>query len=157
MKSIALLFVLLPLMAISQLTGRVVGITDGDTFTLLDSNKNQVKIRLHGIDAPEKGQPFSTQSKKYLSELLYLKQVSILSSGTDRYGRTLGIVKVGNTVINEQLLAAGMAWHFKKYDSRKDWARLEEKARSARVGLWVDKDPVAPWEWRKLKKKKREF
>lgn len=155
MKALILIIFFLPAVAISQLTGRVVGITDGDTFTLLDSNKNQIKIRLHGIDCPEKSQPFSNNCKKYLTELIYLKQVSIQTSGTDRYGRKLGIVMLGKLVINEKMLSAGMAWHFKQYDSRKEWARLEEKARAQRVGLWADEDPVPPWKWRKTKRKSK--
>lgn len=153
MKALLLILLFSPAVLYGQLNGRVVGITDGDTFTLLDSSKNQIRIRFHGIDCPEKGQPFSKECKKYLSELIYLKKVSILSSGTDRYGRTLGMVYLGNICINEQMLAMGMAWHYKQYDSRLAWAGLEEKARRQRLGLWKDDHPVPPWEWRKLKKK----
>lgn len=145
----------MPSIVYAQLRGKVVGITDGDTFTILDSNKNQIKIRFHGIDCPEKSQPFSYASKKYLSELIYLKNVSIQISGTDRYGRTLGIVFLGNEVINEKMLAAGMAWHFKQYDNREVWAKLEERARSQRIGLWQEKDPIPPWKWRMEKRKSK--
>ncbi len=155
MRLFILLLIIIPGITQAQLKGLVVGITDGDTFTLLDSSKNQIKIRMHGIDCPEKSQPFSNTSKKFIAELIYLKHVTILTSGTDRYGRTLGIVKLGNQVINEKMLAAGMAWHYKQYDSRKEWAKLEENARLQRKGLWADENSVPPWEWRKEKKKSK--
>lgn len=155
MRVFLLIIFFFPSIVNSQLRGRVTGITDGDTFTILDSTKNQIKIRLHGIDCPERNQPYSNTSKKYLSELIYLKEVSILTSGTDRYGRIIGITMLGKLVINEKMISAGLAWHYKKYDNRSSWAKLEEEARTKRIGLWKDESPVPPWEWRKLKKKSK--
>ncbi len=133
-----------------QLKGKVVSIADGDTFTLLTAENKQVKVRLHGIDAPEKKQPFGQRAKQHLSKLVFGKQVKLSALKKDRYGRTLGIVydeSGGN--VNESMLRAGMAWHFKRYDKNITWARLEREARNNRVGLWSQPGAIAPWKWRK--------
>src|SRR5260221_14155880 len=102
----ALLILLLPLAALAQrattLTGKVVGVTDGDTITVLDAEKHQHKVRLEGIDAPESGQPFGTQAKKALSDKVFGKEVSVKETGKDKYGRTLGHVYVGKQNINRE-------------------------------------------------------
>ena len=131
------------------LTGKVVSIADGDTFTILDANNKQRKIRLHGIDAPEKRQPFGTVSKKRLSELVFGKEVRVEKRSTDRYKRIVAIVYADSININETMIAEGMAWHFTRYDQDPAWSALEARARSNKSGLWKDAHPVAPWEWRK--------
>lgn len=131
------------------ITGKVVSIADGDTFTLLDEDKKQVRIRLHGIDAPEKRQPFGTVSKKRLSELVFGKEVRVEKRSMDRYKRIVAIVYADTLNINETMIAEGMAWHFTRYDQNPAWTALETKARLNNAGLWKDANPVAPWEWRK--------
>jgi micrococcal nuclease len=134
----------------TELSGKVVGIADGDTFTLLLPNNTTVKIRLHGIDTPEKGQPFGENAKQYTSNLIFNKQVKVKQTDTDRYGRIVGIVtNPENINVNEALLKAGMAWHYKKYDSNPNWANFEKEARASKIGLWQDPNLMPPWDWRK--------
>jgi len=141
------------------LTGRVVGIADGDTLTLLDAANTQHKIRLAGIDSPEKGQPFGQVCKKSLSALAYDRVAAIESTKLDRYGRVIGKVLVNGQDVNLEQVRRGCGWHYKKYqneqilDDRLSYNAAEESARSDRVGLWTDHDPVPPWEWRKARRK----
>lgn len=131
-------------------SGKVVSIADGDTFTLLTSGNNQIRIRLHGIDCPEKGQDFGTAARQQLSSLIFGKQVRIEKKDTDRYGRTIAIVYTnGGQSVNEQMLQAGLAWHYRQYDKNPDWERLEKEARRNRRGLWSQRDPTPPWLFRK--------
>ena len=132
------------------LIGKVVGVSDGDTITLLDAGKTQYKIRLVGIDAPEKAQPYGQISKRNLSDLIYGKEVHVEWTKKDRYQRTLGkIILDGQDVCLEQV-KRGMAWHYKKYqrDQTKEdqvlYSEAETKARSAKLGLWADPNPIEP-------------
>lgn len=146
-----LLLLFLPFTLSAQLTGKVVAIADGDTFTLLVDNR-EVKIRLHGIDCPEKKQDFGNAAKQYLSDLIFGHQVTAQEMGKDRYGRTIALVTVDGTPVNEAMISAGLAWHFKQYDRNPTWATLEETARREKKGLWVQPDPLPPWEFRKKRK-----
>lgn len=134
-------------------SGRVVGVSDGDSFTILDHNKQEVRVRLYGIDAPEKNQAFGNVSKKYLSDLIYGKQISLTEIDRDQYGRIVAIAEVGTLVVNESMLEAGLAWHYMQYDHNPMWMALQETAQLQRKGLWVDKNPTAPWTFRKNKRK----
>lgn len=137
------------------LTGRVVGIADGDTLTLLDAANTQHKIRLAGIDSPEKAQPFGQVCKQSLSELAYDRTVQIDWSKLDRYGRVIGKVLVNGQDVNLEQIRRGCAWHYKQYqneqtlEDRLSYANAEDKARAGKVGLWVEGGAVAPWEWRR--------
>jgi endonuclease YncB( thermonuclease family) len=133
----------------AQLHLRVVGVHDGDTITGLDESKTQFKIRLDAIDAPELGQPFGQASKKALSEKVFGKSVTVIPKTKDKYGRTVGHVLIDGRDVNLEMLEEGMAWHYKKYDHNARLARAEGEARAAKKGLWADRDPVPPWEWRK--------
>lgn len=139
---------LLPFFCFSQLTGKVVSISDGDTFTLLTPEQHQIKIRLCGIDCPEKGQPFGNAAKKYLSVLIFCKEVHVIDKGLDRYGRTVGIAIMSDTNVNELMLKEGYAWHYKQYDHDSLWDVYENNARKLRKGLWADKSPIEPSNWR---------
>jgi endonuclease YncB( thermonuclease family) len=130
---------------------RVVGVHDGDTITGLDGSKTQFKIRLDAIDAPELGQPFGQASKKALSEKVFGKDVAVIAKTTDRYGRTVGHVLIDGRDVNLEMLEEGMAWHYKKYDHN---TRLGS-ARAARKGLWQDRAPMPPWDWRRNRKEQR--
>jgi endonuclease YncB( thermonuclease family) len=134
-----------------ELSGKVVSIADGDTFTMLVEGNKQVKIRLHGIDCPEKSQDFGQVAKKYLSDLVYNKTVRVREMDTDRYGRTIGMVMIDSVNVNEALLKAGLAWHYTRYDKNPKWSVVEKKARAGKKGLWSKPDAVAPWEFRKSK------
>lgn len=135
--------------------GRVVGVSDGDTITVLDNTNTQYKIRLAGIDAPEKKQAFGNVSKQSLSNLVYNKQVNVDWDKQDRYGRTVGKVIVNGLNANLEQVKLGMAWYYKKYqnelvlEDRLDYLHAQEAASNSKVGLWVDKEPVAPWDFRK--------
>jgi len=128
--------------------GKVVSVTDGDTIKVLKDGK-QVKIRLASIDCPEKGQPYGNAAKKFTADLVAGKVVKIWPTDTDRYGRTVAFVFVGDTDVNKELLKAGLAWHYKKYSRDPELAMLEFEARSKKVGLWKEPDPVPPWKWRR--------
>jgi endonuclease YncB( thermonuclease family) len=136
------------------ITGKVVGVTDGDTITVLDASKTQHKIRLAGVDAPEKGQPFGKPSKEHLSDSVFGKQVEVISDKTDKYGRTVGKVLVNGKDANLEQIRAGLAWHYKEYakeqsaSDRDAYAFAESSARSSKAGLWSDPKPMPPWEWR---------
>jgi endonuclease YncB( thermonuclease family) len=144
----------------ATLSGKVVGITDGDTITVLDDSNTQYSIRLAGIDAPEKSQPFGDVSKQSLSDLVYGKQVSVDCSKQELYGRTLGKVIIDGIDVNLEQVKRGLAWFYKKYQNeqplkdRLDYLHAQEDAEKSRIGLWVDSNPVAPWDFRKAKKNK---
>ncbi|MDB4409331.1 thermonuclease family protein [Gammaproteobacteria bacterium] len=141
------------------LTGRVVRVTDGDTIVVLDSSNVQHKIRLTGIDAPERKQAFGTKSKEHLSDSVAGKFVVVDYDKRDRYERILGKVLLSNEDMNLEQIKAGLAWHYKKYQKdqepadRELYSEAEIEAREAKRGLWYDPDPVPPWEHRKSKRK----
>jgi len=147
---------LTPLLALgASIEGQIVGVSDGDTVTLLDAQKKQWKVRLLGIDAPEKKMPFGQKSKQHLADLVYKKQVTVEYSKQDRYGRTVGKILVGGVDANLAQIRAGMAWHYKQYqrdqsfEDRQLYSEAEDTARSTQRGLWADADPTPPWDWRK--------
>lgn len=130
---------------------RVVGVSDGDTITVLEGT-TQVKVRLNGIDCPERRQAFGARAKQLTSELAFGKTVTVRPFGKDRYGRVLGdVILPDGRVLNQELVAAGMAWHYTQYSKDETLARLERQAREGRVGLWSEARPVAPWELRKAR------
>ena len=141
-----------------ELTGRIVSIADGDTVTLLDANLRQHKIRLSGIDAPERRQPFGNRSRLHLGALVFGKRVTADCPKTDRYKRAVCRIEVDGIDANLAQLEAGMAWHYKAYareqraPDRRRYAQAEDRARDARQGLWADRAPMAPWDFRKARK-----
>jgi micrococcal nuclease len=147
-----LLFNMLP--SIGQFTAKVIAVSDGDSFTILAEGNKKIKIRLHGIDAPEHGQDFSKRAHEFLGDLIFGKSVQIDKRNIDRYGRTIAVVFVNNINVNEEMLKAGMAWHYKEYDKTTRWSALEQNARNSRVGLWSQPSPIAPWDYRKQKRMK---
>ena len=128
--------------------GKVVGVADGDTITVLQGRK-QVIIRLHGIDTPEKAQDFGQVAKKFTAALVFGKIVSVKVITIGRYGRTVAVIHQGSKCLNEALVRAGLAWHYKRYSNSKKLAALEREARRKKRGLWAHKDPVPPWNWRR--------
>ena len=133
------------------LTGKVVRIADGDTFTLL-ADRKQHHIRLHGIDAPETkgGQPYSRKSKEYLSSMFAGKTVKVNVKDTDRYGSYVGIVSTDKIKdVNLEMIKAGMAWHYSYYDNTPSYKSAQQQAKKDKKGLWKDPKPINPYEWRK--------
>jgi endonuclease YncB( thermonuclease family) len=143
----------------TTITGRVVGVADGDTITILDASNQQYKIRLDGIDAPEKGQAFGVKSKLSLSDLVYRRDVTVTAEKTDRYGRTVGMVTVDGRDVGLVQIERGNAWFYSQYaselgsDRAKEYLQAEKRARADRRGLWSDRKPEAPWEWRVEKRR----
>jgi micrococcal nuclease len=133
--------------------GKVIKITDGDTFTLLLENKTTLKIRMNGIDAPEKKQEDYRTSKQFLSNLIFRKRVKIIGSTTDKYKRTLADVYINADWINLKMVAEGFAWHYKKYSTNNELSIAESNARKNKNGIWKNPNAIAPWEFRKLQKK----
>ncbi len=140
------------------LTGKVVSVADGDTITVLDASNTQHKIRLSGIDAPEKRQAFGTVSKQYLANMVFNKSVVVSWQNNDRYGRILGKVLVDDVDVNLEQIRAGMAWFYRQYQKQQpiqdqaDYATAEQEAKANKLGLWVDEAPIAPWNFRRAKR-----
>ena len=132
-------------------TGKVVGIADGDTITVLKA-KAPVKIRLYGIDCPERGQAFGKKAKQFTAGMVFRKMVRIEPVDRDRYGRTVAWVYVDGKNLCEELVRAGLAWHYKKYSSDQSLADLEILARQSRAGIWSDPHAMPPWEYRRRKR-----
>lgn len=150
--SLVLLLILLPVPAFADFSGRVVGVTDGDTIKVLHNGRAE-KIRLHGIDCPEKGQPFGTKAKQFTSEMVFGKTVTLHVTDRDRYGRTVAdVILSDGRVLNRELVAAGLARWYRQYSRDASLGQLEAEARAAQQGLWADPHPIAPWCWRKMQK-----
>jgi len=144
------------LLVISQnapetIVGRVVKVTDGDTVTLLTKENQQIKIRLEGIDAPEKGQDFGNKATLYVRRLCEGKTVTVIKTGTDRYKRVLGILYVENLNVNEYLVCQGLAWHYKQFNKSHRLDSIEKLARKEKLNIWSLPNPIPPWEYRKRK------
>jgi micrococcal nuclease len=139
------------------ITGKVVGVSDGDTITVLDAGKRQHKVRLDGIDAPESNQDFGSRAKQSLSDLVFGKMVTVTSSKTDRYSRTLGKVTLDGKDINLEQINRGMAWFYRYYakelsgNDAVTYEQAEAQARSEKRGLWTDPAPTPPWDFRRGK------
>lgn len=138
----------------ATLEGKVVGISDGDTITVL-VDRHEVKVRVAGIDAPEKKQPFGQRSKEHMSECAFGKSVSIEWNKTDRYGRTIGKVTSNGLDCGLRQVKDGLAWHYKTYEreqsqsDRQIYSSAENSAKASRIGLWSDLTPMAPWDFRR--------
>lgn len=137
------------------LLGKVVAITDGDTFKLLVQDSILHKIRVANIDCPERKQPFSTKAKQFTSDAIFGKIVKVNILSTDRYGRYIGVTTYNDSLIlNHELVKNGLAWHYLKYSNDPVLQSLEDHARRNKIGLWKDSNSIPPWEWRANKKKK---
>lgn len=134
----------------SVIYGRVVGVSDGDTIKVLHDVK-QYKIRLYGIDTPEKRQDFGKKAKQFTSNLVFGKNVKVIAETTDRYGRTVGTVYVDNICLNEQIITNGYGWVYRKYCDKPVcgyWLKLEKNAKINSLGLWSNPNPIPPWQYR---------
>ncbi|MDR4468331.1 MAG: thermonuclease family protein [Nitrospira sp.] len=157
-----LLFVLFPILlftpsvdAAFPFTGKVVAVLDGDTIDVLHNGKAE-RIRLRGVDCPEKKQPFGQKAKQFTSSLVFGKIVTVVPSEKGRYGRTIGEVFLPNGAnLSYELVRAGLAWWYQQYSDDVVLGALELDAQVARRGLWIDPRPIPPWEYRHPKKNKR--
>ena len=146
-----------PLVVLEQnlgLRGRITRVTDGDTVSLLDADKNQIKMRWAGIDAPEAEMPYGPAARAYLANLVLDKQVLAVTQKKYRYGRTVATLILGTKDVNLAMVQAGLAWHYKQYVRQQSepqavaYAQSEIDARTQAHGLWQDEKPTAPWDWR---------
>ena len=139
----------------AEIKGKVVAVTDGDTITVLDKmDKGNFKIRLDKIDAPEKKQAFGNKAKQFLSALIFGKQVTVRYKAVDRYGRISGVIYCDGAEINLVMVQNGYAWHYSYYDKTPAYIQAEKQARADKKGLWADPNPINPYEFRKMKKKR---
>ncbi len=138
----------------SELQGRVVSIADGDTFTLLTADKEQIRIRLAEIDTPESGQPYGNRAKQALSQLVFGKDVRVEVQTIDRYGRTVGRPYVEDIDVCAELVENGFAWAYRQYLRDPELLELENDARESNKGLWSlpEYERIAPWDWRQGKR-----
>ena len=136
----------LPLELYGEWQATVVSVYDGDTLIVSREGRAEI-IRLYGVDCPEKEQHFGLKSKEFTSALVSGKKVRVIPVDTARYD--LCKVFIGETCLNKKLLRAGYAWCYKEYSIEREWALLEQRARSKRKGLWTQEDPLPPWEYRK--------
>lgn len=161
MRLLIVLLLAIPFAAASAatLTGRTVRVTDGDTIVILSEGNVQHKIRLQGIDAPERGQAYGTKSKEHLSGRVAGRFVVVEMDKRDRYGRVIGKVMVGGKDVCLEQINAGLARHYKQYQNEQtvfdpqQYADAENEARDARRGLWQDPPAIAPWDYRAAKRK----
>jgi micrococcal nuclease len=141
-----------PAFALTNFTGLVVEVLDGDTIEALQRGK-AVRIRLNGIDCPEKGQPYGKAAKQFTSEMTLGKPVTVEVKRLEKEGLLVAdVILPDGSVLNQELVEAGLAWRSGKYGKSPVLAALEQAARKARRGLWADPNPVAPWCWRKRQK-----
>ena len=162
MRALLLIVLILPGLALGNaqaaewtVTGRVVAIADGDTLTMLDDAKRQHKIRLAGIDAPERRQAFGQRSREHLGKLLHKKHVEARCHKRDRYKREICAVFTGSRDVGLVMVGEGMAWWYREYaneqntEDQKAYEGAENSAPAARRGLWQDKTPIPPCQWRR--------
>ena len=136
-----------------DLAGRVVRVADGDTVTVLDRRNTQHKVRLYGIDSPERDQPYGKAAKNALQRLIDNRPVEVVVVAKDSYGRTVGTLYRDGVNLNEAMVAAGYAWWYQHFAPKeRKLATSEQQAREQRLGLWADPHPVPPWEWRRSKR-----
>ena len=131
----------------------MVKILDGDTFVLLTDDTVKIRVRLNGIDCPERKQDYYEVCKHALNQYIFGKNVTLITHGKDRWKRIIADVYAQNESINHKMIKNGFAWHYKKYSKDKNLAKAEEEARKKKIGLWNMKNPVAPWNYRKPVKK----
>jgi len=149
---VLLLCLFLPAVAAAW-PGKVVGVTDGDTLTVL-RGQEQVRVRLYGIDAPERRQPWGDRARQVLGELAYGQTVEVQEMDRDRYGRTVARLEAQGRDVGRELVRQGLAWVYERYCATLDceaMRRAQADAKANRAGLWADPSPAPPWEWRRAK------
>lgn len=140
--------------AAAPLQGEVVGISDGDTLTLLTSEQRQVKVRLAQLDTPERHQPYGSRAKQALADKVFRRRITVQVEAIDRYGRTVGTVYLDGRDVNAEMVAEGHAWVYRAYSRDPGLLELERSARTERRGLWAlsEAERTPPWEWRRQRR-----
>ncbi|MCR5752510.1 MAG: thermonuclease family protein [Kiritimatiellae bacterium] len=134
------------------LVGKVTRVSDGDTIWVRDRLGQRHKVRLNRIDAPESDQPFGKESTLHLQSIVGNKEVTVEYETHDRYGRILGIIRLGDEDVNLQMVRDGYAWHYRHFDNTPSYAAAESEARTAKRGLWATPAPIPPHQWRRRKR-----
>lgn len=150
----AMILIFVTFTASADISGRIVRVLDGDTVEVLETGNRLTRVRLAGIDAPEKSQPFGQRSRQELSSLVAQRTVTVTGEDTDRYGRLLGTVWLGETDVNAEQIRKGLAWAYRYHGkpAQADYALLEAEARQHATGLWSVPGQTEPWRWRNMKK-----
>lgn len=153
MKHLLLILLFFPIfLSAHTLRGKIVRVSDGDTIVLIDSTNTQHRVRLDGIDCPEKGQPFGRKATDFVKQLTTGKEIVVEWEKKDRYKRILGVVYADGLNVNKELLKNGLAWHYKHFNQDKELAELEQQAKDKKLNIWSEKNPIEPYQWRKGKR-----
>lgn len=149
MRLLLIILCFLSCAKIEQQTGKVVKVIDGDTFDLLTEEKT-IRVRMFGIDSPERGQAYNVKAKEFTASVIAGKEIKVSIHNKDRYGRFVcDVYLLDGTYVNAEIVKAGYAWHFVRYSNDPQLAKAEDEARNDKRGLWKDSDPMPPWEYRK--------
>lgn len=147
------LFLLCAQVYAQTLTGKIIGIKDGDTVVVLDAANNQTTLRLAEVDCPEKAQAFGTKAKQFTSDQVYFKEIKYKVTTRDRYGRSIAEVYYDNNkYLSAEIIKNGFGWQYKQYSTSKLLANLEQEARQNKRGLWIDPNPIYPSDFRRNNK-----
>lgn len=150
--SCALLLISMSLLA--QIRGKVIKINDGDTVVVLLPDKTNRTLRLAEVDCPENGQAFGNNAKEFTYAQVFGKTVLIYDIGKDRYGRNIaGVFYDGDKYLSREIVKAGFGWWYFKASKNTELQKLQDEAKQKKLGLWSDKNAIAPWEFRKNKSK----
>lgn len=136
----------------AQISGKVIGIKDGDTVVILLEGNIQRTLRLAEVDCPENSQPSGKNAKQFTSDQIFGKQINFIETDTDRYGRTIAKIYYDNKYLSAEIIKAGFGWWYYHYSNDKNLKMLEDEASKNKIGLWSDPNSIPPLEWRKLKK-----
>ena len=136
----------------AQISGKVIGIKDGDTVVILLEGNIQKTLRLAEVDCPENSQPFGKNAKQFTADQIFGKQINFIETDTDRYGRTIAKIYYDNKYLSAEIIKGGFGWWYYHYSNDKNLKMLEDEASKNKIGLWSDPNSIPPWEWRKLKK-----
>ncbi|QOW10284.1 nuclease [Kaistella flava (ex Peng et al. 2021)] len=135
-----------------QITGKIIGIKDGDTVVVLLDGNIQKTLRLAEVDCPENTQPFGKNAKQFTSDQIFGREVKFIETDTDRYGRTIAKIYYSDKYLSAEIIKAGFGWWYYHYSNDKNLGVLQQQAKDKKIGLWHDEDAIAPWDYRKLKK-----
>lgn len=136
----------------AQISGKVIGIKDGDTVVILLEGNIQKTLRLAEVDCPENSQPFGKNAKQFTSDQIFGKQINFIETDTDRYGRTIAKIYYDNgKYLSAELIKNGLGWWYYRYSNDENLGVLENEASNNKIGLWSDPNSIPPWDWRRLK------
>lgn len=152
MKYLYILLLFFGNIVFAQISGKVIGIKDGDTVVILLEGNIQKTLRLAEVDCPENSQPFGKNAKQFTSDQIFGKQINFIETDTDRYGRTIAKIYYDNgKYLSAELIKNGLGWWYYRYSNDENLGVLENEASNNKIGLWSDPNSIPPWDWRRLK------